>query len=346
MRPRLVILLFVAVSSGVVAGFVGQATAGKPRAAVVRVAKFVYGPCPIPAEFRPAFERASREAHLPLALLAAVANVESEFRPDARSPAGAHGLLQVLPSTAKELKLDTSTPENNVLAGARYLRILLDRFKATDLALAAYNAGPTAVEKAGGAPNDASVAYVERGDAPLEVPERLPVAVVVLAAGAATRFGAPKQQLCSREVLDRVRSSAEIGEIVVVAGAYELEHRRARRRAAPDWERGPGASLRCGLDALGPDAGGGGRPARRRARPVAGGDRPGRRRLARGRGRRVVAASYGGVARAPGRARPRRSGRASRTRARARSTRVLVPCDDLGAPGDVDRPEDLPERLR
>ena len=93
-------------------------------------------------------------------MLAAVANVESRFEPDARSAAGAHGLLQVLPSTAKELKLDTSTPEKNVLAGARYLRILLDRFQSTELALAAYNAGPTAVIKAGGAPNRASLTYV------------------------------------------------------------------------------------------------------------------------------------------------------------------------------------------
>ncbi len=251
MRPRLVILLFVAVSSGVVAGFVGQATAGKPRAAVVRVAKFVYGPCPIPAEFRPAFERASRKARLPLALLAAVANVESEFRPDAHSPAGAHGLLQVLPSTAKELKLDTSTPENNVLAGARYLRILLDRFKATDLALAAYNAGPTAVEKAGRAERRLG-RYIKEVTRLLEVPERLPVAVVVLAAGAAT-VGA-KQQLMLAEVLDRVRSSAE---------AARGRGRGRRLRAEDDarvvrcagWQRGHGVSLRCGLDALGPDAG-------------------------------------------------------------------------------------------
>jgi soluble lytic murein transglycosylase-like protein len=58
------------------------------------------------------------------------------------------------------MKADTSTPERNVLAGARYLRLLLDRFDSTELALAAYNAGPTAVEKAGGAPNRASRAYV------------------------------------------------------------------------------------------------------------------------------------------------------------------------------------------
>ena len=161
MRPRLFVLLLVAIVSGVVAGFVGQATAGKGKIALVRSQKVVFGPCPIPVPYRAAFERAARETRLPLALLAAVANVESEFEADARSTAGAHGLLQVLPSTAKALHLDVSTPEKNVLAGARYLRLLFDRFHSADLALAAYNAGPTAVDKAGGkAPNKASVAYV------------------------------------------------------------------------------------------------------------------------------------------------------------------------------------------
>jgi soluble lytic murein transglycosylase-like protein len=159
MSARISALLLVAIVSGIVAGFVGQATAGKTRAAS-RPAGIVYGPCPIPAEFRQAFERASHGTRLPLALLAAVANVESKFEPNARSAAGAHGLLQVLPSTARELELDTSTPEQNVLAGARYLRMLVDRFQSTELALAAYNAGPTAVEQADGAPNRAALAYV------------------------------------------------------------------------------------------------------------------------------------------------------------------------------------------
>jgi len=161
MRPRLIVLLLVAIVSGVVAGFVGQATASKNKVALVRSQKVVFGPCPIPERYRGAFELAARETHLPLALLAAVANVESQFQANARSTAGAHGLLQVLPSTAKALHLDVSTPEKNVIAGARYLRILFDRFQSADLALAAYNAGPTAVDKAGGnAPNKASVAYV------------------------------------------------------------------------------------------------------------------------------------------------------------------------------------------
>jgi soluble lytic murein transglycosylase-like protein len=157
MGPRLIVLLLVAIASGITAGFVGSATGRHgPRASL----NVVFGQCPIPPEFRSAFRRAAAHSRLPLALLTAVASVESKFRPEARSAAGAHGLLQVLPSTAKAMKADTSTPERNVLAGARYLRLLLDRFDSTELALAAYNAGPTAVEKAGGAPNRASRAYV------------------------------------------------------------------------------------------------------------------------------------------------------------------------------------------
>ncbi|HKP17946.1 MAG TPA: lytic transglycosylase domain-containing protein [Gaiellaceae bacterium] len=160
MRPRLLILAFIAVVSGAVANVLAHATAGKARGSAPAATNHVFGPCPIPDRFRPAFVRASHESQLPLALLAAVANVESNFEPDARSPAGAHGLLQMLPSTAKALKLDTSTPDKNVRAGAHYLRILLDRFRSTELAVAAYNAGPTAVEKAGGAPNRTTIAYV------------------------------------------------------------------------------------------------------------------------------------------------------------------------------------------
>jgi peptidoglycan DL-endopeptidase CwlO len=93
-------------------------------------------------------------------MLVAVAKVESQMTPGARSSADAHGLLQVLPSTAADLQLDADRPASNVLAGARYLRQLLDEFHSTDLALAAYNAGPTAVAKAGGAPTQETVDYV------------------------------------------------------------------------------------------------------------------------------------------------------------------------------------------
>jgi soluble lytic murein transglycosylase-like protein len=98
-------------------------------------------------------------------MLVAVGEVESNLVPTARSPADARGLLQVLPSTGAALSLDVDVPETNVLAGARYLRQLLDRFQSADLALAAYNAGPTAVAAAGGAPTVETLAYVDRVDA-------------------------------------------------------------------------------------------------------------------------------------------------------------------------------------
>jgi soluble lytic murein transglycosylase-like protein len=93
-------------------------------------------------------------------MLVAVGQVESNLQADARSSADARGLLQVLPSTAAELRLNADVPASNVLAGARYLEQLLARFHSTDLALAAYNAGPTAVAEAGGAPTMETVQYV------------------------------------------------------------------------------------------------------------------------------------------------------------------------------------------
>jgi soluble lytic murein transglycosylase-like protein len=118
------------------------------------------GTCPIPARFRPAFLRAAHDTGFQLSMLVAVAQVESRFKPNARSAADARGLLQVTPTTAASLKLDVDNPASNVLAGARYLRLMLDRFQRTDLALAAYNAGPTAVARAGGAPSLDVLTYV------------------------------------------------------------------------------------------------------------------------------------------------------------------------------------------
>jgi soluble lytic murein transglycosylase-like protein len=118
------------------------------------------GACPIPARFRPAFVRAARDTGFQLSMLVAVAQVESRFQPRARSSADARGLLQVTPATAAELKLDVNNPTSNVLAGARYLRLMLDRFQRTDLALAAYNAGPTIVDRLGRAPSQQTQTYI------------------------------------------------------------------------------------------------------------------------------------------------------------------------------------------
>jgi soluble lytic murein transglycosylase-like protein len=87
-------------------------------------------------------------------LLAALVWTESNFRPDAVSHAGAIGLAQLMPGTAAGLGVDPWDPVHNLDGGTRYLRTQLERFGRVDLALAAYNAGPNRVERAGpGIPN-------------------------------------------------------------------------------------------------------------------------------------------------------------------------------------------------
>ncbi len=169
------------------------------------------------------------------------------------------------------------------------------------------------------------------------------IGAVVLAAGAATRFGAPKQRLLVDEVLERVRA-AGIERVVVVTGAYDLEASAPVVVHCREWERGPGASLRCGLAAL---------PAGTEAALVLLADGPDLAPAAierivdawRAHGDDVLAASYGGE-----RGHPVLLARAAWSDVPDEGARalapLLVPCDDLGAPGDVDYPEDLPERLR
>jgi soluble lytic murein transglycosylase-like protein len=116
--------------------------------------------CGIPARFAAAFRAASRDTGLSLSLLAAVAWEESRMDPNAISAAGAHGLFQLMPGTARIVAVDGKGPAANVRAGARYLRLMVDRFQGDlELALAAYNAGPTAVEQAGGAPSVETLRY-------------------------------------------------------------------------------------------------------------------------------------------------------------------------------------------
>ena len=168
------------------------------------------------------------------------------------------------------------------------------------------------------------------------------IAAVILAAGAASRFGSPKQRLLLPRVLERVQASG-VEEIVVVAGAYALEI-DARVVQCDDWERGPGASLRCGLDGLGPDV---------EAAVVVLADGPHLSPAAidrvvaawRKTGAEVVAASYDGdrghpvlLARAAWDAVPDEGARALEP--------LLVACDDLGSTGDVDSADEWEEEPR
>jgi nicotine blue oxidoreductase len=164
------------------------------------------------------------------------------------------------------------------------------------------------------------------------------ISAVVLAAGASTRFGSPKQAVLLGPVLERVRSSTAIDDIVVVLGAHDVEtHERVVH--CPDWERGPGASLRCGLAALGDEV---------EAAVVVLGDGPKLDPRAidrvvdiwREERAKRVAATYGGV-----RLHPLLLSRDAWGEVPDAGLRdlpaQLVPCDDLNPPGDVDFEDDL-----
>ena len=111
---------------------------------------------PVPAEqvsLQPIIERHAAAQRLDRRLVQAVIQVESGYNPGARSRKGAMGLMQLMPETARELLVNNAfDPEENIRGGTAYLRRMLDRFGALELALAAYNAGPTAVIRYGGIP--------------------------------------------------------------------------------------------------------------------------------------------------------------------------------------------------
>jgi CTP:molybdopterin cytidylyltransferase MocA len=159
------------------------------------------------------------------------------------------------------------------------------------------------------------------------------VSAVVLAAGASTRYGSPKQRVFLPGILERVRAATSVDELVVVLGAHDVDV-DARVVHCADWAKGPGASLRCGLAALAPEA---------EAAVVVLADGPDLAPRAidrvveawRDGAGTALAASYGGerghpvlLARSRWRDVPDDGARALPV--------SLVPCDDLGAPGDVD----------
>jgi nicotine blue oxidoreductase len=156
----------------------------------------------------------------------------------------------------------------------------------------------------------------------------------VLAGGGSTRYGGVKQRELLPAVLDALRQTS-VSEIIVVQGAHELDVPGARLVACDDWHRGPGASLRCGLAALGPEV-------ERAVIVLADGPELDPRAVDRvlAHAEPVVAASYDGtrshpvaLARSAWSAIPDEGGRALDP--------VLVDCSDLRPPGDVDvRPRD------
>ena len=112
--------------------------------------------------FRPDVARAGRQYEVSPALIDAIARVESRYDPRAVSRAKAAGIMQLMPATARALGVERTDPAANIRGGTAYLRLLLNRFNGDIVrTVAAYNAGPAAVVRAGGIPRyPETVAYV------------------------------------------------------------------------------------------------------------------------------------------------------------------------------------------
>lgn len=102
--------------------------------------------------YKPMAEAAARRYGIPVDLFNRLVQQESGWNPKAKSHAGAIGLAQLMPFTAKKLGVDPWDPQQNLEGGARYLRQQYNRFRSWRLALAAYNAGPEAVDRHNGVP--------------------------------------------------------------------------------------------------------------------------------------------------------------------------------------------------
>jgi soluble lytic murein transglycosylase-like protein len=142
-----------AIAASQITGFEAEEYTPPPPAAVAS------SPVPPAASLAPKtdmFEATAKRHGLPVALVRSIVKAESNYRTDAVSPKGAIGLMQLMPGTAKILGADPTDPAQNVDAGTRYLRELLARYEDKDdqvvRAIAAYNAGPGAVDKYHGVP--------------------------------------------------------------------------------------------------------------------------------------------------------------------------------------------------
>ncbi|MBY6047401.1 lytic transglycosylase domain-containing protein [Vannielia litorea] len=102
--------------------------------------------------YLPMAKAAASKHGVPEDLFLRLVQQESGWKPKAKSHKGAIGLAQLMPFTAAKMGVDPHDPKQNLEGGAKYLRLMYDRYKSWRLALAAYNAGPGAVDKYGGVP--------------------------------------------------------------------------------------------------------------------------------------------------------------------------------------------------
>ncbi len=131
----------------------GTGTSSVPGASSVAV-----GPVPVPGQYASLVEASAAAAGVPAPLLAAVLETESGFQPAAVSSAGAEGIAQFMPATAAAQGVQPFDPSSAIPGAARYLASLYNQFGSWSLALAAYNAGPAAVQASSGIPSNSQTA--------------------------------------------------------------------------------------------------------------------------------------------------------------------------------------------
>jgi soluble lytic murein transglycosylase-like protein len=112
-----------------------------------------HGATPVPLQLSGLIQEQAQAQGIDADLLKAIMKNESSFNPKAVSPAGAQGLMQLMPGTAASLGVNNSfDPAQNIAGGAKYLKGLLTKYQSVPKAVAAYNAGPGAVDKYQGVP--------------------------------------------------------------------------------------------------------------------------------------------------------------------------------------------------
>ena len=160
MRGRVVSTLFAAVTAlTAVTAEAGIFDLGRKSSPAVKQSR----PFNVPSELTPYINEAAKKYDLDPMLISAVVFRESAFNPVAVSRRGAQGLMQLMPKTARYLGVtDSFDPRQNILGGAKYLRELHEQFGGNlEMMLGAYNAGPTAVKRAGTAtPTQEAKEYV------------------------------------------------------------------------------------------------------------------------------------------------------------------------------------------
>lgn len=168
---------------------------------------FVVRPPAAPAEISELVEKTSRAHNVDPLLVDSVIRVESGYNPNAVSPKGAQGLMQLMPPTAQMLGVnDSFNPAENIEAGVKYLKYLQDLYKDDRLALAAYNAGPASVDRFKQIPPyPETQKYVEQvgkkySDAKTAASQRSSPAPAVAAQPAPVQDPAPSHQAAGAEV--------------------------------------------------------------------------------------------------------------------------------------------------